>query len=689
MVAGSISGGTAYTIATFDPTVSNSVLTITGPPANGTYQYAEINPPSQYTPGCGDDVERAIPVNADNSWAEYNYIEKIHWQSSESHAASYGFDNGPVKMAHNWMEGGSVSLFSGGAASDSAGGPGSDNEIRGNYLGRDLNWRLLTGNASNSPGPPFGCGPLDGVAAHSTCPFAWSIKNALEAKVGHRNLFDGNIMENCWSDGQAGFCVLFNVEAGSGGQAVGVFDPNTGLPASYVDNIRFSNNWVRNSPQAVQWTGRGDMSPSNAGGITAPTNNVDFINNLFSNISDVNQFGNPGFIWQYGAGVTPWKCAMSHTGTQATAVCAPFQTNLKTPAHVSSISVDGSHNVTILHGGIRLDPTLCTPGSEAACVTAGQTIAVNGVTGLTSGSFAMSNTSNNYLADGTGGNTIVYNDGASAAGTVCASIAACTTAIGAGTLTFASLAGKMINIAVGDGVYAFDTGDGTCAAQGYLTGATAANYAVTGTIATGLTVVYNLASAPTGNTAFCSINNAAGVPKNVTVQNNTFLANGKFAIEIFNQWHQPINNYFHDNVFADNDAGATSYVYALQPAGEGTTAFQSWDPASFRFYSNVLYNRNSANWSVVNCPGGTCTNSFPTTTTSFFTGTYPSGACANGNAPFNCPLMAAPWANNFSLSNLVNSAQGVNTTQLTNAITQTKYVCPAGANCGSGPKPDF
>jgi hypothetical protein len=711
---GSITGGTNYTISAFDPTASNTVLTVNGQPGTQTgVHYLQINPPPQYTPGCGDDMERGIALNGDNSWAEYNYIEKEHWQLSEGEAMTYGFDNGPTKIVHNWMEGSSNALFSGGAPSDSAGGPGSDNEIRGNFLGIDLNYRFLTGNASNSPNPPFGCGPFDGVANHSTCPFSWDIKNRLEAKLGHRNLFDGNIIDGNWSDGQSGFIILFNVEATSGGQAAGVFDPVTGLPASYIDNVRFSNNWVRNSPQLIQWTGRGDMSPSNSGGIALPTNNFDVINNLFSNISDANQFGNPGHIWQYGASVSPWTCAMSHVGTQVTAACAPFQTNLKNPAHVSSISVDGSHNVTILHGGIRLDPTLCTPGSEAACIAAGQTIVINGVSGLTSGSFAMSGTSGNYLSDGTGGNTIVYNDGTSAAGTVCNSVATCTTAIGSGTLTFASLAGKMINIAVGDGVYAFDTGDGTCAAQGYLTGSTAANYAVAGTVATGLTVVYNLASVPTGNTAFCRVSNAAGVPRNVTVQNNTFLANNVFSIDIFNQWHQPINNYFHDNVFADNDAGTNSDVHGDSPAGEGTVAFQSWDPASFQYYHNVMQGRASANWSVMNCPGGACANAFPSTVNcssstadatclgyagfmgSSPTITYPSGACSNANAPFNCPLMALPWANNLTLSNLnyvgssSYSTQGVNPGQLTNAMTQSQYVCPAGANCGAhGPYPD-
>src|ERR1019366_5050338 len=209
----SITGGVNYTISAFDPTASNTVLTVNGQPGTQTgVQYLQVNPPSQYTPGCGDDAESGIALNSDNSWLEYSYIEKIHWWQSESHGASYGFDNGPMKIAHNWIEGGAATLFSGGNAADKAGGPGSDNEIRGIYLGRDLNYRFLTGANGQSPGPPFGCGPL-------------------ESKDGHRNLIDGNIIENSWSDGQGGFCVLMNVLAN--GDSVGVYDPITGYPASY------------------------------------------------------------------------------------------------------------------------------------------------------------------------------------------------------------------------------------------------------------------------------------------------------------------------------------------------------------------------------------------------------------------------------------------------------------------------
>jgi hypothetical protein len=737
---GSISGGANYTISDFDPTTSNTVLTINGQPGTQTgVQYLQINPPSNYTPGCGDDSSAGVTFNIDNGWLMNGYIEKIHHWSSETKAATYGFDNGPTKIVNNWMEGGSETLFSGGAPADQNGGPGSDNEIRKNYLGRDLNWRLLTGGAANSPAPPWGCGTFESkYASHNTCPFPWSVKNSFEAKEGHRNLVDGNIIENTWSDGQSGFAVLLLVEATSGGQAAGVFDPATGRPASYLDNVRLSNNWIRNAPNPVQMIGRGDMNTGNGGGTTLPVGHNDFINNLFTNIGDTNQFNTPGHMWQWTSGNgNNYTCAMSYVTVSpslytVTANCSPFQTDIKSPAHIQSITVDSSHNVTILHASIRLDPTLST-SAAGTCITSGASwttcpiIVGSSIVGtspntgaLSAGSFAMTGTSGQWAgySDGTGGQTIVYNDPASTPGTVCSTLAACNTAIGSGTLTFASLAGKMIAIAGGDGVYAHNIGGGdtTCADNGYATGSTTANYAIGETATIGLIVKYNLTSAPAPGITNCLVNNGAGLGRFITLQHNTFLSPNNFAITNFGAWHSPISNFFHDNVFATTDTGASSDVYSTAPAGEGTTAFQSWDLASFQFYRNVLENQGTgSNWSVVGCPAGVtdCTNHFPTTVNcatstadgtclgySGFMGssptvTYPTGACPNGNAPFNCPLMALPWANNLTLSNLAYDAtsiyktQGVDTTQMNTAMTQNGYVCPAGAYCGThGPYPD-
>ena len=723
-------GGTNFTVANTPYTqgvlngTQNTQVSITGSvtiPYSGVNPanlYTQSNPPSQYANGCGDDLENAVIFNCDFCWRQNGYIEKVHWYGNESHASLQGFSDGPYKDVNNWEEGGSAAYFSGGGPVDQNGGPESDQEIRRNYFGRDLNYRQLSAQAGNSPMPPWGCGSVDGVASHNICPFEWAIKNSLELKLGHRVLIAGNKIENSWSDGQAGFCVLINARVCSGGSACGIYDPVTGLPKTYIDNIRFESNWVSNCPQPIQMSNRSG-SPGNGGGVSLPVQNNDFINNLFTNVSDTNQFGSPGHEWEWTSGQDQFTCAMSYTGSgpyTVTAICVPFQADMT--GHITKIA--SVSNVVTIADGNRMDPILCT-GSVPTCIADGQTLIVSNHSGW-NGTFVMSGTTGNWSSDGTGGgNNVVYTDTINSPGTatLCDNSATptCASLLDSGDVTYASLAYKMTDISVGDDVYASNVGGGdtTCVTNGYAVGATSATYAITGTITTGLTVVYPVATQPSASTANCIINNGAGFPKFTTVQNNTFLSPNVIDIQPEQQWWQSVSNDFVNNVFADNDSGLQSDAFcATSSNGEGTPSFPCWGNNTFEFYQNVMMGRNSAKWNVVNCPGGACSNSFPATVNctgssadptclgytgfmgSFPTITYPSGACVfDGSNPFDCPLMALPWANNFTYTNVsyVGSSsyltQGVNTTQLNTAMTQTEYVCPIGANCGThGPYPD-
>jgi hypothetical protein len=806
--------GTAYTIANTSYTqgvvggAENTQISITGSVTeSAAVVYNQVNPPSQYTPGCGDTVEDGVVFNADDSWREDGYIEKIHWPGGESHASLQGFSNGPYKDVNNWEEGGSAAWFSGGAAVDQSGGPESDLEIRRNYFGRDLNYRQLSATSGNSPAPPWGCGTVDGNSSHNTCPFGWGIKNSMEMKLGHRDLVDGNVIENSWADGQQGFCVLVNARTCSGGEACGIYNPLTGLPNNYIDNIRFSNNWVRNCPEPVQMSNRSGSIP-NGGGVSLPVQNNDFINNLFTNISDYNQWGRPGTEWEWTSGQDQYRCTMTATGSIVTAGCLPMQSDLGNPLHIGGISsavVTGTactnygfsspcSQVTVASITSRWDPALCTtgppsynPGVPSTCIANGQMLVISNHPGW-NGAFAMTGTTGNWLGDGTGGNGIVYIDNINNPGTatLCGGGGStCVSTLETGDITFASLGYKMTDISVGDDVYAANVGtvasvasaagngsvvtynvtavsslpvlsvgltvtitglspstfnctnctvssvsgsypqtsftvgssvsgsstgtgsvsDTSCTANGYAVGAAPpATYAIAGTVTTGLTVVYPVSATPTGSPSNCIINNGAGFPKYTTVQNNTILAVNSFNIEAVAQWWLPISNSFFNNVFADNDIGKGSDVTCVPiGAGEGSPSFACWDTNTFEFYGNVMTGRNAADWGngipidpLNLCSGSNCANIFPSLSSS-----YPAGSCGGSTgagqvaaAPFNCSLMALPWSSNFSLSNLSSmsgsyTTQGVSTTQLNQAMKQTEYVCPTGANCGThGPFPD-
>jgi hypothetical protein len=318
-------------------------------------------------------------------------------------------------------------------------------------------------------------------------------------------------------------------------------------------------------------------------------------------------------------------------------------------------------------------------------------------------------------------------------------------------ITFASQGSRILDLNPGAGIYAYN-----CSVSGYAAGgASGVNaYAISPTVPVSLAVYYPVPSQPAATGAICTVNNIAGFPQNVTVQGNTFLSPARFAIQSDYSTQHYINNWFFNNVFADNDSSYTSDLFCNvtnNQEGSGSasnkSSFACWDPNTFEFYGNVLAGRNCSYWNNLagTCPidsSGTsygpafdplnmctaapsfaCSNWFPEnglTGSGASTGvncsgaspnsgclaysgfmsnspaiTFPAAGCATANAPVNCPLMALPWANNFTdtdvsyVGSSSYSTAGVNAIQLNNAMTQTEYVCPTGANCGlNGPYPD-
>lgn len=247
----------------------------------------------------------------------------------------------------------------------------------------------------------------------------------------------------------------------------------------------------------------------------------------------------------------------------------------------------------------------------------------------------------------------------------------------------------------------------------------------TSPIDTQLKVYYKSANA-TGSGNACVLSNQAGLPQYVTFQSNTILSPN--IVNIFNDStaSQAFYNLIFNNVFMTNDVNnppstsGTSDLYCTKFNNkEGSAsgrAASCWDPSTFQFYSNVLTTRNSSSsiWPVASQSGGLfptpggVVNYFPT---SFncpsgvgssclgFTGfigstptiTYPSGSCPNANAPFNCPLMSAPWktSNPLTLADLAYDSassyktRGANVTAINSLMTGSQYVCPTGAICGT------
>jgi hypothetical protein len=731
--------GVPYSIVSHDPGASSTVLTVSPDPgAQGDVTYTMENPATRFKTGCGDDIQAAAEIHANNSYFQFNYIEKIHAWNTESHALTSGFNAGPYKFTHNWVEGSAADYFSGGSAVDLRGGPGNNGEIRGNFFGADLNYRFLTGNSGNSPGPPFGCGPFPGQgSANSTCPMTWGFKNKMEMKLGISLLVDGNIIDGDWSDGQTGSIILHNVRTTSGGTMAGVYDPITGLPITVISNLRVSNNWIRNSPQAVQMAVRSG-TPGNGGGVSLPADKIDYYNNVFSNISDNNQWGSPGndlFEWGGGGKGAPpqgggqaFQCTMSRTSGVANATCLPLAASNANPnpsgqswpVIVGAVTISylarTSGTVTMKLKGLRSDPTI------------GGTVIVTGYSGF-NGTFTVSgvqqsgvsttcNQANNTQPQpcvgpqGQFGDTITYTDNTNPGDNAgCQNLHDCN--LIPMVVTVPTLAYNVTDIQVGDYIYVYAYTPSAPCTGGYAVGVTAPPVAVTGTNPAGLTVAYANPGSDDNTGVVCVIENSPGHPSNTHFVNNTVLSVNQLVIANAGPYKQQLNNHFEHNIFITT-GGKPDVLKCTSTTGEGTGSnapFSCWDNNTSTWFDNVMQGRNSADWGPVPSTAAanpvpalaTCTVYPPPSTCLGFTGytpspgnglTFPTSNCTyDGSDPTNCPLMALPWKDNFRLDYLVPimgssySTEGANITNIKNAFTSTQYVCPY--SCGSpGPFPD-
>ena len=95
--------------------------------------------------------------------------------------ALWGYQgNGPVKIVNNFLEAASENIMFGGADPTIPNSVPADIEIRRNHFFKPLSW--------------IGAG--------------LNVKNLLEFKNAERVLVEGNIFENCFLDGQAGFAII-------------------------------------------------------------------------------------------------------------------------------------------------------------------------------------------------------------------------------------------------------------------------------------------------------------------------------------------------------------------------------------------------------------------------------------------------------------------------------------------------
>ena len=193
------------------------------------------------------DVQRGISLNSRDTDITNSHISDIHGKGFDTQAICGWNGPGPFNIINNYLEGAGENIMFGGSNPSIPELVPTKIVIRDNHVFKPMSWKV---------GDPTYAGQH------------WSVKNLFELKNARDVTVDRNIFENNWTDAQAGSAILFTVRNDEGG-----------APWSIVEDVRFTNNIVKNSPAALNLLGKDDLKPSQR------SNKAEISNNLFFNIS--------------------------------------------------------------------------------------------------------------------------------------------------------------------------------------------------------------------------------------------------------------------------------------------------------------------------------------------------------------------------------------------------------------------
>jgi hypothetical protein len=242
-------------------------------------------------------VRNGILLACSSCWFQGNYTDQLRSQGFESHVIFTDNGPGPIKIVHNWLEGGSTTIFvSGGASEAITGLVTSDIEIRGNRLTRDMAYCPVTaGNPGGSSGN--------------------NIKTGIETKSSQRVVFEGNRVENVCADGQAGFLMLLNVRACSSGTTC------TNASHHVTQDWQVKHNLFNSGVSWLQYDLRSDATGAGQG-VARMGRRISTRNNLVWNLGDHSVFGGSGsvLIFQNSSGGNTFtgNVVRNSAGTQST-----------------------------------------------------------------------------------------------------------------------------------------------------------------------------------------------------------------------------------------------------------------------------------------------------------------------------------------------------------------------------------
>jgi len=231
------------------------------------------------------DVRRCIGLNGARLAVVDSYVSECH-SGFDAQAVSGWNGPGPFKITNNYLEGAAENISFGGADPSIPGLIPSDIEIRHNHVVKPMSWKGSR----------------------------WLIKNSIEFKVGRRVLIDGNVIENSWPHGQAGFAfVLWSV------------NQQTTCPTCVTEHLTIQNNVIRSVAAGFNLDA--------IGGYTAiPMNHVVIRNNVFVGL-DNESIGGNGRLFQI-SNIIPNLTIEHNTGFSPSNSSFIWSGNLPLPNHI-------------------------------------------------------------------------------------------------------------------------------------------------------------------------------------------------------------------------------------------------------------------------------------------------------------------------------------------------------------------
>lgn len=181
---------------------------------------------------------RCVSLNGARQAVINSRLLECHAKGRDAQAIAGWGGTGPYLIENNTLEASGEVVMFGGSDSPIAGTVPSDITIRRNHMYRPMSWAGT-----------------------------WTIKNLFEMKNAQRVLFEGNVLENNWIDGQVGFAILLKA----------VSQQNI-APWSTMQDITIRDNLIRNSTSGINLLYRASTVP------TVGTSRILFENNSFENV---------------------------------------------------------------------------------------------------------------------------------------------------------------------------------------------------------------------------------------------------------------------------------------------------------------------------------------------------------------------------------------------------------------------